>query len=356
MAKKAVRQCHSAHHRAEDVALVPLRTRQLGGHRRVSAQHHLQAVDPFAAAGVHLVRHRRRADLARRESLGDQLVAGHQPNGVRHRRRPRAQLHQRRNHVVVQRSRIHLPDAGQNRCETQELGDAPLEFGELGRVAVQQVEHVLRRAHRSLDAAQRIPVDQLAQPGQRDQRLLGRRGESLAERGGLGGDIVAASGHHQVAIGDGPLGEPRRDRHPVREDELQRPPDLQLLHVLGQVAAGHAFVHMLVTGQRVEFLDAGLDVVAQDPFTVRDRRQVDVLEHPLVVGDRLWGHGDAQLRLRAQHGEPQPTLRDDLGLRRPDRDHLGAGVPGGQHIRNAHLVLTNTQLTVVAPGSSHDRA
>ena len=54
-----IRQRDPADHRAEDVALVPLRTGQLAGHRGVAAQDHRQPADPFAGAGIHLVRHRR---------------------------------------------------------------------------------------------------------------------------------------------------------------------------------------------------------------------------------------------------------------------------------------------------------
>ena len=91
-----------------------------------------------------------------------------------------------------------------------------------------------------------------------------------------------------------------------------------------------------MTGQRVELLDAGLDVVAQRPFAGRDGGQVDVAEHPLVVGDHFLGNGHTQLRLCPQHGQPQPPLRDDLGLRRPNPDHVRAGVAVGQHVRDAH--------------------
>lgn len=37
---------------------------------------------------------------------------------------------------------------------------------------------------------------------------------------------------------------------------------------------------------------------------VGDRAEVDVLEHPFVVGDRSLGHLDAEFALGAQHGEP----------------------------------------------------
>ena len=182
-------------------------------------------------------------------------------------------------------------------------------------VAVEQVEHVLRGAHRALDAAQRVAVDQLAQPGQRDQHLLGRRREPLAQRRRLRRDVVAAAGHHQVAVAHRPLGQPRHHRDAVGEHQLQRPADLQLLDVLGEVAARHALVHMLVAGQRVELLDARLDVVAQHPLALGDRGEIDVLDHPLVVVDDAVGNVDAQLGLRAQHRQPQPALGDDLGLR-----------------------------------------
>ena len=276
--EERVGQRDPSHHRAEHVALVPLRARQLGGHRRIAAQHDLQAVDPLAGTGVHLVRHRRRADLPWREALGHQFVARHQPDGVRQRRRARPDLHQRRDDVVVQRPRIHLPHAGEHVCEAEEFGHPPFELGQLVGVAVEQVEHVLRGAHRTLDAAQRVPVDQRTQPGQRNKHLLGCRSESLAQRGGLRGDVVAAASHHQVAVADRPLGQPSDDGHAVRKDQLKRPADLQLLNVFGEVATRHALVHMLVARQRVELLDAGLDVVAQHAFPRGDRRQVDVVE------------------------------------------------------------------------------
>ncbi len=100
----------------------------------------------------------------------------------------------------------------------------------------------------------------------------------------------------------------------MRENELEGAPDLQLLNVFGEVAARHALVHMLVARQRVEFLDAGLHIVAKHALARGDRGQVDVLEHPLVVGDDAVGYIHAQLRLRRQHRQPEPALGDDLGL------------------------------------------
>ena len=80
------------------------------------------------------------------------------------------------------------------------LGDPLLEGGQLVGVAAEQVELVLRRADRALDAAQRVAGDQLLEALEGDQQLLGRRGEPLAERGGLRGDVVRATGDDEVIV------------------------------------------------------------------------------------------------------------------------------------------------------------
>ncbi len=126
---------------------------------------------------------------------------------------------------------------------------------------------------------------------------------------------MRAARHHEVAVLRRPLGQPGDDRDAVGVDVLERAPDLQLLDVLGEVAAGHALVHVLVAGQGVELLDAGLHVVAGDPLPLGDRGQVDLVEHPLVVGDHTVGYVDAQFRLGTQHRQPQPPLGDDLRFR-----------------------------------------
>jgi hypothetical protein len=74
---------HSTHHRARDVSLVPLVPRQLAEHRCVAAQDHGEAIHALAGARVHLVWHRRRANLSRLESFGDELVPSHEPDGRR---------------------------------------------------------------------------------------------------------------------------------------------------------------------------------------------------------------------------------------------------------------------------------
>ncbi len=79
-AKNASGSATRAYDGAGDVALVPLVTGELADHGEIAAGDDGEAVDPLAGAGVHLVRHRGRADLALLEALGDDLVAGHQPD------------------------------------------------------------------------------------------------------------------------------------------------------------------------------------------------------------------------------------------------------------------------------------
>ncbi len=279
------------------------------------------------------MRHGRRADLAGPESLGGQLGPGHQPDRGGQRRRRGGQLHQRGQHVEVERARVDLADAGQPGGEAEVRGHPPLQLGELGRIAAEQVEHVLGGAHRALDAAQRVARAQLLQPGVRDEHLVGRGGEPLAQRGGLRGRRCGCARPCTSSAYSAARRASRASTATERSRTCsQRQPDLQLLDVLGEVAAGQALVHVLVPGERVELLDARLDVVPGDPLAGGDGVQVDPVDHPLVVGDHPVRHVDAQLVLGAQHGQPQPPLEDDLVLGRPQPDQLRARVAGGQYV------------------------
>ena len=261
------------------------------------------------------MRHRRGSDLAGREALGGQFVAGHQPDGVRQRRWSGAELHQCRDGVVVQRSRIHLADAVQDRGETKVLGDPTFEVAQALLVAAEQIQHVLAGPHRTLDAAQRIAGDEFPNALQCNQCFLGRRCEPLTQGGGLGGDIVTAPGHHQIPVVDCPLGQSGRNRHSTVVSELQGLPDLQLLDVLGQIPARHPLVHVFVARQGIELLDSGFDVVAGHPLPGCDRLEVHLLCRALVVDDRGLGDVHAEFALRSQHRHPESALGDNLGRR-----------------------------------------
>ena len=119
---------------------------------------------------------------------------------------------------------------------------------------------------------------------------------------------------------------------------LERAQNLQLLHILGEVPAGQALVHVLVAGEGVELLDAGLDVVAGDELARRDRVQVNLFEDPLVVGERLLRHGNPELGLGAEHREPELALEDDLVLGRPELYKLRTGIAVGEDIGETLLL------------------
>ena len=201
------------------------------------------------------------------------------------------------------------------------IGDPLLQRGQLGLVAADQVEHVLPGADRTLDAAQRVAVEQPVDPLVRDQQLLGHRGEPLAQGGHLRGDVVRPRGDRLVGVAGGQLAEPGQHGDHPGPDQAEGGDDLQLLDVLGQVTGGHALVHVLVAGEGVELLDPGLDVVPGDPLPGGDAGQVDRVDHCLVRGeDRrrvVAAQVHAEIVLGGEHGEPEPPLGDDLALRAP---------------------------------------
>ena len=198
-----VRQRHSADHRTRDVPFVPLLTREVGGHRRVAAQKYVHTVDALARASVHLVRHRRRADLPWTETLGGEFMTGHQSHRGGEVRRRGRKLHQRAQDVVVQGPRIHLANACQRRVEPEVFGHTTLELRKLVAVTVEKIKHVLRSPDRSLDATHRISIDEHFEAVQPEKHLLRNRGKAFAQRGDLSGDVVGATSHGGFGVRDG---------------------------------------------------------------------------------------------------------------------------------------------------------
>ena len=119
--------------------------------------------------------------------------------------------------------------------------------------------------------------------------------------------------------------------------QLEGLADLQLLDVLGQVAAGHALVDVLVPGQRRELLDPRLHVVAGHPLARGDRVEVDLVDDVAVGLDDPVGYVDAEVALRLEDGDPEAALEHDLVLRRPDRGEVVAGVPGREDVGDRHV-------------------
>ena len=200
--------------------------------------------------------------------------------------------------------------------ETEVGCDRVLEARQLGRVTAEQVEHVLCCADRALDAPQRVAREQLVEAQEADEQLVGDGGEPLAQCGGLRGDVVRAAGHRLRVVLGGTAGQPCQHGECLVPNQQQRLPDLQLLDVLGQVAAGHALVDLLVPGECGELVDARLHVVPGDPLAGRDAVEVDrvvtSIDDALVGVDRSVGHRDTEFGLGAQHGQPELPFEHDL--------------------------------------------
>ena len=81
--------------------------------------------------------HGRRPDLSGVKALGGQFVAGHQADGAGEVGRSPRSLDKGRNHVEVQRTRIHLPYRVQNPFEAEVAGHQRLEMVQLGSITVE---------------------------------------------------------------------------------------------------------------------------------------------------------------------------------------------------------------------------
>ncbi len=94
--------------------------------------------------------------------------------------------------------------------------------------------------------------------------------------------------------------------------DLQGPQDLQLLDVLGQVAAGEPEVDELALRQFRELLDPRLHVVEGGRARAwsMEARSISLL-HPLVVADRVGGDGHAQVALGLHDRDPEIPLEAD---------------------------------------------
>jgi hypothetical protein len=283
------------------------------------------------------VRHRRRADLARLEPLGRELLPGHEPDRRREARRARGHLHQRG------RRRRGRGSAGRpaRRCPAgpePEVGRDPvLELVEPVEVAAEQVEHVLLGADRPLDAAQRVAGEELLDPAGGLQQLLPRVGEPLAERGRLGRDVVAAAGEDQRGVLGRPVGEQRqRATHRSRTCSRERRTcscstfSVRSREVIplwtcswparAQNSSMRAFTSWRVTRSRAA-------IEARSTWSTTR----------LVGLDDPVRHVDAEVALGAQHGEPQLPFEHHLALGRPQVDDRLAGVPRREDVGDAHV-------------------
>ncbi len=87
-----------------------------------------------------------------------------------------------------------------------------------------------------------------------------------------------------------------------------------------------------MTGQFAELLDPRLDVVAGDALAPHDGVQVDLVLDALVSLDHAIGHGNAEIALAFQHGDPVVAFEANLAFAAPDGAHGGRGIALGEDV------------------------
>src|SRR5690606_13621509 len=169
------------------------------------------------------------------------------------------------------------------------------------------------------------------------------RGETLPDCGHLGGNVVGPPGDGNRRVASGQVGHPNDRRHGPGQDHFEGASNLELFHVLGEIAGGHPEVDALVAGQMVELLQSRLHVVTQHSLAVGDRSQVHLIHHRPIGLHDLIGYVETEAALGFEHCYPQLTFEADPAGRVPDLFHLGGCVAGGED------VLDHAGTSIAAP-------
>ena len=241
---------------------------------------------------------------------------------------------QRAHDIEIQTAWVNLADREQRLLEPEMLHDARFELVHLVGVATEQRELVELRADRALESSHRVTRNQFIDPLLREQQFLTEHRDAFSKRGGLRRDVVRATGDHQVAELRGTLRQQAERGHRLEAYDLQGAGDLELLYVLGQIAAREPEMNELPFGQIGKFLDARLHVVKRGAFAFGDAREVHVGAHALVVPDCLGRDRDPEVALRLHDGDPKIALQQNAPVRRPRLLHGRRGVALGEDVGN----------------------
>ena len=224
--------------------------------------------------------------------------------------------------------------------------DALLELAHGIRILAEEGKLVQLGAHGALETAHAVALHH-AHPGPGPvHNLLAEHRHALAHGRGLGGHIVRAGSKDHIAPAVGALSHAVQHRHRLVADDVHGAPDLQLLHILRQVAAGHALVDVLMAGQVAELLDAGLHIVAGHTLAGVDALHIHLPLHALIGINRLLRNIQPQVLLGLHHRNPELTLQHNATLCGPDGFHGIRGVTACQYIRySAHNLSFSVQVS-----------
>ena len=262
-------------------------------------------------------------------------MAHHEAPGLAEAAGAAGQAHQAGNNLEIQRAGIHLAHIHPLGSNAQVRTDALLELAHRLRVLAEERKLVELGTHSPFEPAHAVALHH-AHPGPGPMHnLLTEHRHALAHGRGLGGHIVCAGGKNHIAPALGALGHAVEYRHRLIADDVHRTPDLQLLHILRQVAAGHSLVNMLETGQVAELLNTGLHIVAGDALAGIDTLHIHLSLHAFVGIDGLLRNIQPQVLLGLHHRNPELALQHNAAFGRPDSFHGIGGVTPGQYIRNS---------------------
>ena len=259
-------------------------------------------------------------------------MAGHQAQRARKAARTARDLAKRADDLHVEAARINLSHSTKRRWHAEVMQDAIFEFRGLFRVAVEKGDLIQTSAHRAFEAASGIGGDHVLQIAEGQQRFLAEHRQAFAECGCLSGDVVRACSEGNVTRHRSAAGDASEHGHRLAADFEQGAEDLELLHILGEVAAGHALVDVLVPGEIAKLLDTRLHVVTGHTLTLHDGGHVDLVLHLFVGLDHAIWHGDAEIALAFEHGDPVIALQPHFALRRPEGAHRGCGIAFGEDV------------------------
>ena len=266
------------------------------------------------------------------KSFPGEFVSGHEAERFGEARGSGGELIQHRDDLEVETARVDLADIGEEIPDPEMGREAALEFEHSLRVALEEAELVELRADRALEPTHRIACDERVETLRGVEQFFAEHGEAFAVGRDLRGDVVGAGGDDEVAVFVGFSREAVEGCRRGETDHAEAAVDLELLDVLGEVAARHALVDVLVSGEITEFLDARLHVVAGDALTGIDRSQVDLIDDTLIGGDGLGGNVETEVALCLHHRDPELALETDFSFGGPDRFHGGGGIAFGEDV------------------------
>ena len=89
---------------------------------------------------------------------------------------------------------------------------------------------------------------------------------------------------------------------------------------------------VLVAGEGIKFLDACLDVVAGQTFTLANRVEIDLVDDALVAREGFLWNSEAERALGPHNADPVFALQANASLERPNLFEGLAGIARGQDV------------------------